>query len=279
MGVPLLLAAAYGAVLIWFYLNENALLFRPDQGKVSAAPESLQLESRDVTLPAVGAASPALRARLIPPPQKPNVAATAPWILYFHGASGNVGTLGYNQAWARFRQLGLGVFAVDYRGYGESGGKPSEAGLYQDADTAYAYLTEHLHVPAARVLIYGYSLGSAVAIDLAARVPAAGLLVEGAFTSIPARGAELYPYLPVRWLARNRFASDEKIARVSMPKLFVHARDDVYVPIAHGKALFELARPPKSFQAVAGGHIDAYKVDPEFFNAIARFVSKSTPSF
>ena len=213
-----------------------------------------------------------LVARLIPPPGEVP-AERAGWLLYLHGSGGNVGNLGYNEAWAKFRRMGLGVLAVDYRGYGESGGQPSEAGLYRDADAGYAYLRDQLRVPPTRLLIYGYSLGSAVAIDLAARVPAAGLMVEGALLSVPARGGELYPFLPAHWLARNRFASIDRIGRVSMPKLFIHARADAEIPISHGRGLYERARPPKSFQEVAGGHTDAHEVDPEFFRAVFRFVA------
>ena len=269
LGLVLASAAAYGGVLVWFHVNEDSLLFHPTKGKLAPAPARLHLDSHDVTLRSSDGTR--LVARAIPPPATVP-APEAGWILYLHGAAGNVGTIGYNEAWARFRQLGLGVFAVDYRGYGESEGRPSEAGCDRDADAAYGYLTETLRIAPSRIVIYGYSLGSAVAIDLAARVAAAGLVVEGALLSVPARGAELYPFLPVSWLARNRFASVDKIARVRMPKLFVHARGDAEVPIAHGRRLFELAAPPKSFQEVAGGHTDAYKVDPRFFAAVARFV-------
>jgi uncharacterized protein len=265
LGACVALVAAYVALLVWFRVNEDALLFHPDKGPVIPPPDHLGLQSRDVNF-ASGDGT-ALVARLIPPPNDASV-----WILYFHGAAGNVGTLGYNEAWAKFRRLGLGVFAVDYRGYGESGGSPSEAGMYRDAEAAYGYLTNDLHIPPNRVLIYGYSLGSAVAIDLASRVLAAGLMVEGALLSIPKRGAELYPYVPVNLLARNRFASVEKIAKVNMPKLLIHAREDVYVPIAHGRRLFELASGPKYFQDVAGSHTTAHEVDPEFFKAITRFI-------
>jgi len=267
------LGALYVGVLIWFHVREDALLFQPVHGPLAAPPARLHLDSLDVPLTQDGGgAGPSLVARVIPPP--PEIASSkVGWILYFHGASGNVSTLGYNEAWSKFRRLGLGVVAVDYRGYGESTGTPSEAGLYQDADAAYSYLVNRMHVPPQRVLIYGYSLGSAVAIDLASRVPAAGLMVEGAFLSIPARGAELYPYLPVGWLAHNRFASVDKIGRVAMPKLFIHARQDTIVPIRHGRKLFELAAAPKVLQEVSGGHVDANQVDPEFFNAIARFVA------
>ncbi len=270
----LLIVAVYAGALVWFRANENALLFHPDRGIPAAPPARLDLDSRDVLVS--GAKAPPLMARLIPPVigRTGGTTNAATWILYFHGASGNVGTRGYNEAWARFRQMGLGVLAVDYRGYGASEGSPSEAGLYADADTAYAYVVHQLAVPPSRIVIYGYSLGSAVAIDLASRVPAAGLIVEGALMSIPARGAELYPYLPVGWLARNRFASVDKIARVSMPKLFIHARGDTYVPIAHGRRLYDLAPPPKHFQEVAGGHTDAFEVDPGFFRGVADFMAR-----
>jgi fermentation-respiration switch protein FrsA (DUF1100 family) len=266
-----LLVMGYAGVLGWFRLHEDRIVFHPEHGVLAAPPERLDLQSHDVALHSADHVR--LVARLIPPPSGA-AAAAAPWILYFHGASGNVGTPGYNDAWSNFRRLGLGVLAVDYRGYGESAGTPSEVGLYRDADAAYAYLTSTLGVAPARIVIYGYSLGSAVAIDLAARVPAAALIVEGALLSVPARGAELYPYLPVAWLARNRFASVDKIARVEMPKLFIHARADTDVPIAHGRRLFALARAPKTFQEVAGNHINAYQVDPGFFRAVAQFLKE-----
>lgn len=265
-----LLVATYGGILVWFRVNEDALLFHPIRGKLAAPPAALVLDSQDIALRS-GDGTP-LVARLIPPPPGPS-SATAGWILYLHGSGGNVGVVGYNEAWAKFRRLGLGVLAVDYRGFGESGGQPSEAGCYRDAAAAYAYLTGRLGVTASRVIIYGYSLGSAVAIDLATHAPAAGLIVEGALLSVPARGAELYPFLPVAWMAHNRFASVDKVAGVTMPKLFIHARGDTEIPIAHGRKLFELAAPPKYFQDVAGGHRTAHQVDPAFFSAVARFIA------
>lgn len=265
-----LLLVGYGGILGWFRLNEDALVFHPLRGKLAAPPAALALDARDVALQSDDGT--ALVARVIPPPPGP-ASTTAGWILYLHGSGGNVGVVAYNEAWAKFRRLGLGVLAVDYRGFGESGGRPSETGLYHDAAAAYAYLTGRLGVPPSRIVIYGYSLGSAVAIELATRVPAAGMIVEGALLSVPARGAELYPLLPVAWMARNRFASVEKVAGVSMPKLFIHARDDAEIPIAHGRKLFALASPPKYFQEVAGGHRTAHQVDPGFFQAVGRFVA------
>lgn len=266
-----LLTVAYAGLLLWFRFNEDALLFHPEKGPLQPPPAALELEFEDVTIYSSDGVKLGAR-RILPPPAAQHTHSA--WVLYFHGAAGNVGTPGYNDAWAKFRSAGFGILAVDYRGYGESAGTPSEQGFYEDALAAYRYLHETLGVPTSHILIYGYSLGSAVAIDLATRVQAAGLIVEGALTSVPARAAELYPFVPAQMLARNRFASIEKIARVSMPKLFVHAVGDEYVPLSHGKRLYAAASAPKRFQEVAGGHTTAYKTDPGFFRAILGFAAE-----
>jgi len=263
-----ILLVIFVGVFVWLRLNENTIVFHPEKGRLHPPAAYLDLDSRDIRFQSTDGV--ALVARLIPPPSVVP-AETAGWVLYFHGAGANVGIADYNEAWSRIRKLGLGVLAVDYRGFGESAGEPTEAGLYRDADAAFAYLTGTLKVATNRILIYGYSLGSAVAIDLATRVAVSGLLVEGAFLSVPRRGAELYPYLPVQLLMRNRFASEDKIARVGMPKLFLHGRDDQDIPVAHGEALFALALSPKQLVVMAGGHIDAFKVDPSFFRTVAQF--------
>jgi fermentation-respiration switch protein FrsA (DUF1100 family) len=264
------LAALYAAVVGIFFLRETSLVFNPDVMKIAAPPESLHLDARRVELSAPG--GPRLVAWMIPPPATVP-ADSAPWLLYFHGNGGCIGTSGYQQAWSMLRNLGIGILPIDYEGYGESGGKPSEKHCYRDADAAYAFLRDSLHVPPSRILIYGFSLGSAVAVDLAARVPAAALMVEGALLSVPDLGAGYYPFLPVRLIVHNRFASVEKISRVDMPKLFLHSREDEQIPFAHGSRLFELAREPKTLVPLHGGHTTAYKVDPEFRVAVARFLA------
>jgi fermentation-respiration switch protein FrsA (DUF1100 family) len=206
-----------------------------------------------------------------PPASVP--ADSAPWLLYCHGNGGNLGSFGYHEAWSMLRGLGLGIVAVEYRGYGESGGVPSEPGLYRDAEAAYGFLRDSLGVPPERIVFYGFSLGSAVAVDLAARLPGAALIVEGAILSVPHRGKELYPFLPVFAMARNRFASAEKIGAVDAPKLFIHSRDDEVNPFSHGERLHGLARGPKDFLEVSGGHATAYKLDPRFMAGLARFLA------
>jgi uncharacterized protein len=195
------------------------------------------------------------------------------WLLVCHGNAGNLSEFDRPTHYAGLRRLGLNLLAFDYRGYGESAGVPSERGLYKDADAAYRYLRETRGVPADRIVLFGHSLGSAVAIDLVSRVPAAGLIVEGAFTSVIDRGQELYPYIPVRWIAGSRFGSLEKVARLSVPKLFLHAAADDVIPVAHGRRLFDAAPEPKTFVELQGGHGDAFDVDSaRYFGSIADFL-------
>ena len=196
------------------------------------------------------------------------------WLLICHGNAGNLSEFDRPVHYAGLRRLGLSLLAFDYRGYGESGGVVSEQGLYRDADAAYRYLRQHRGVPADRIVVFGHSLGSAVAIDLVSRTPAAGLIVEGALTSAVHRGQELYPFIPVRWIARSRFGSIEKISGITVPKLFLHATGDEVIPLAHGRRLFEAALEPKMFVELQGGHGDAFDVDSaRYFGSIAQFLA------
>jgi fermentation-respiration switch protein FrsA (DUF1100 family) len=196
------------------------------------------------------------------------------WLLICHGNGGNLSEAGRPFHYAGLRALGLNLLAFDYRGYGESGGVPSEAGLYRDADAAWRYLTDTLRVAPDRIVLFGHSLGSAVAVELATRVPAAGLILDGALTSVVERAQEAYPYVPVRWIARSRYPSLDRIGRLTLPKLFLHARADEVIPFAHGRRLYDAAPPPKTFVALAGGHGDAFERDSAaYFGAIARFLT------
>jgi len=201
------------------------------------------------------------------------------WLLICHGNGGNLSEAGRPFHYAGLRALGLNLLAFDYRGYGESGGTPSEDGLYRDADAAWRYLTGPLHVAPDRIVLFGHSLGSAVAVELATRVPAAGLILDGALTSVTERAQEAYPYVPVRLIARSRYPSIERIGRLTLPKLFLHARADEVIPFAYGRRLFDTAPPPKTFVALAGGHADAFEHDSAvYFGAIKQFLATVPPA-
>jgi fermentation-respiration switch protein FrsA (DUF1100 family) len=259
-----LVLLVYGGLLGWLYLNEHRLVYFPEGGPV-AIPHDLPAEA--VRFPAADGVR--LSAWLLVPQ-----ADTARWILVLHGNAGNLASPGRPEHDRQLLRLGLGVLALDYRGYGESDGTPSEAGLYTDARSAYDYLREVRGIPAERIILYGHSLGSAVAIELATRVPSAGLIVEGAFTSVPDRGGELYPYFPVGLIARNRFPSLARIGGIRVPLLVIHGRDDSTIPIAHGRRIFAAAPEPKSFLEVPGGHDDAFEIGAgEYEEGIRRFLA------
>jgi fermentation-respiration switch protein FrsA (DUF1100 family) len=258
----------YVGILVLLRVYESKLIYFPGPERTLVAPPtSLGLPVQRVELPTEDNVN--LVGWIIPAEPRSSM-----WLLVCHGNAGNLSQFDRPVHYAGLRQLGLNLLAFDYRGYGESGGIPSEAGLYRDADAAYRYLTKERGVSAARIIVFGHSLGSAVAIDLASRVPAAGLIVEGAFTSATDRGQELYPYIPVRWIAASRFSSIEKISRVTVPKLFLHATEDEVIPLAHSRRLYEAAPPPKTFVELSGGHGDAFDVDSvSYFGSIQRFVA------
>jgi fermentation-respiration switch protein FrsA (DUF1100 family) len=253
---------------------EPRLVYAPGAARrLTPPPAGLGLEPESVRFPAGDGVE--LSAWVIRPP----VSSSGPlWILICHGNGGNLSEGGRAEHYAGLRDLGVGIFAFDYRGYGESAGTPDERGVYLDALAAYHYLHGRLGVPAERIVLFGHSLGSAVAVELATRAPAAGLVLDGALLSGVARGQEIYPWLPVRLIARNRFESDRKIGRLTLPKLFLHARADDVVPLDHGRRLFTLAPEPKRFVELAGGHGDAFLVDSAaYYGAIAAFLRELRP--
>jgi fermentation-respiration switch protein FrsA (DUF1100 family) len=256
---------AYSGILTWFKANENGLLYFPEKNfetspeMFGAAYGKVQISSTD---------SVKLVCWIIP-----SADTSTLWLLYFHGNAGNIAKRGYVEHYAQLRKLGLNILTVDYRGYGESSGNPSEGGIYDDARAAYEYLRSMQHVPPKNIIVYGYSLGSAVAVDLTSKVPVAAIILEGSFPTITEVGQEHYPFLPVQLMASSHFSSKEKIARVDVPKLFIHARDDRTIPIQFGRELFELAPEPKTFLEVRGDHNTAHAADAElFYNGIRLFL-------
>jgi fermentation-respiration switch protein FrsA (DUF1100 family) len=261
----------YLGLLLTLRLSESRLLYFPGQQRALLPPDAaldLPVERLEI-LTADGVK---LVSWMIPSDSQ------APWLVICNGNAGNLSEAGRPIHYAGLHRLGLNLLVFDYRGYGESGGTPSEKGLYRDAEAAYRYLREGRQIPAERIVVFGHSLGSAVAIDLVSRFPAAGLIVEGAFTSVIDRGQELYPFIPVRWIAGSQFGSLRKMAGLTLPKLFLHANADEVIPAAHGRRLFEAAPQPKTFVELEGSHGDAFDVDSaRYFGSIAAFLSTLTP--
>ena len=176
-------------------------------------------------------------------------------LIFLHGNGGNI-----SHRLAKvslFHKLGLNVFIFDYRGYGKSRGTPSEKGLYRDADAAYEYLVAARGIPKKDMILYGESLGGAVAIDLAKREEVRALITEETFTSIPEMSKIVYPFIP-SFIISTQFDSVSKIKDVSCPKLIIHSEDDEIVPFYLGKRLFDAAAEPKIFYRTRGAHNTAF---------------------
>lgn len=232
-----------GAVLV-LYVSQRSLMYFPDT--VHTAPAEVGLPDADeVTLTAADGGH-SIAWHVAPRDQKPVV-------IYFHG---NGGALRYRAE--RFRKLaadGVGLVAVEYRGYGGLSGTPTEAGLIADAEAAYAFAAARY--PAQQIVVWGESLGSGVAVALASEKPVGRVILEAPFTSTAAVGSLRYWYMPVRLLMKDQYRSDERIGKITAPVLILHGvRDDV-VPFAMGQRLFELTTAPKHLvRFLDGGHED-----------------------
>jgi uncharacterized protein len=180
-------------------------------------------------------------------------------LLFFHGNAGNISHR--LDSIRQFLNLGLSVMIIDYRGYGQSGGKTTEKGMYRDADAAWRYLTEDRGISVSDIVIFGRSLGASVAAWLASQHQPLALVVESSFTSVPDIAQELYPWLPARWLSRFSHATRDYVRNVRCPVLIVHSRDDDIIPFSHGEAIFASANEPRTLLVLRGTHNDAFLQD------------------
>lgn len=191
-------------------------------------------------------------------------------VLHCHGNGGNISHR-LDVAGALL-ETGINVLLYDYRGYGRSGGHPSEEGTYLDAQAAHAWLRAR-GFAATNILAFGESLGGGVATELALREPLGGLILQSTFTSIPDLGAELFPFLPVRWLARIRYDTRAKLPQVHVPVLLLHSRADTLIPFAHAERNLAAAPEPKSLAEIGGDHNDFLEADRDRFLAgVERFL-------
>ena len=196
-------------------------------------------------------------------------------LLFFHGNAGNI-----SHRIGKISPLiaaGASVLLLDYRGYGKSSGHPSEEGLYRDAEAAYQELTVRQKIEPSKIFLFGESIGGAVAIDLAAQHPCAGVILEGTFSSVKDMAAILMPFLPMHFILKSKYDSISKIVGIKSPLLFIHGTDDEIVPYSQGQKLFAAATSPKEFYSIPGaGHNDTYvRAGKTYFEKIIRFIEKN----
>ncbi len=236
----ILAVLGYGGLLALMYVFQRALMYFPDARHMAPALSGLP-QAEEVTFKSADGET--LIAWHVPPREG------KPVVLYFQGNAG-----GIDLRAERFKWLtadGTGLLALCYRGYGGSSGKPTEAGLINDARAAYDFAAAR-YAPS-RLVIFGESLGTAVAIALAAERQVGAVILDAPFTSIVDVGAAAYPFAPVRLLTKDQWRSDLRIARVKAPLLVLHGDNDRIVPIRFGEALFALANEPKRMVRFAGG--------------------------
>jgi fermentation-respiration switch protein FrsA (DUF1100 family) len=264
--IALALVFGYAVITGVVYLTQERLVYYPQVGRddpttpatAGLAFESLQLATED---------GERLHAWWVP------AADPRGTVLLFHG---NAGAMAARVDYLRmFHRLRYSTLMIDYRGYGQSTGKPSEAGTYLDALAAWTWLTGTRGAKPGDIVIFGESLGGAVATWLAARQPPRALVLASTFTSINDLGAQVYPFLPVRLISRFGYDSRANLQSVRAPVLVMHSREDDLIPFAHGQRLFEAANEPKQFLELAGEHNYGFVfMREEWVQALAGFLER-----
>lgn len=235
-------------IIGWVWFFQDRMLYFPSRNLI-ASPEAINVYFEDVTIPLPSQDN--LHAWYVP------ARADRGTILFSHGNAGNIShrleTLNI------LHELGFNVLLYDYRGYGQSTGKPSEANTYEDIQTAWHWLTKNKKETPARIIIFGRSLGTAPSIDLATKVTPAALIIESGFTSFVDMGKATYPFLP-SFLARMSYNNLKKAPFINSPTLVIHSPEDEIVPYAMGKKLYEAAPQPKQFLQIYGSHNTGFLV-------------------
>ncbi len=197
-------------------------------------------------------------------------------VLFCHGNAGNI--------WNRIdviwmlHEMGFNVCIFDYRGYGKSEGRPTEAGTYADAEAVWKWLVETKGIAPGRIVVQGESLGGGVASWVAEKKKPGALILESTFTSLPDMAARMYPFLPARWLCRFSYNTLARLPDIHCPVLVAHGKDDEMIPFAFGQRLFQAANEPKVFIELKGSHNDGReRSGREYEEMLKAFIEKTIP--
>ena len=255
----------YASICGLVYANQDKLTYFPSSDiLVTPAQQQLEFEEFELELEDSSVTGWVVRSD-----------EEAPWVIHFHGNGGNISARVDHLK--LLHDLGLNAVVFDYRGYGKSRGVPSESGLIEDGLAVRNHLEEQLGVQPEKLVYFGESLGGGVACGVAAVKAPARLILKSTFTSIPDRGAEIYPWLPIRLLATNQFANAKRVPEFGFPILVTHGRLDEVVPFHHGERLFDLATEPKLWLEIPGTHnTSPLRLGDEFRETIGRFARGET---
>ncbi len=244
-----ILLAIYLIMMIYLYVNQKNMIYFPTQSLI-ADPSAVGLKFDNIKMEISGGEI--VHGWYVPAEKE---IAT---ILFFHGNGGNISHR--LETIRLLHDLGLSVFIIDYRGYGQSGGEPSESNSYADAEAAYQYLIDSLGKTPEKIIIMGRSLGGAIAVELAMQKRVAGLIVESSFSSAGALGQEMFSTVPIKLILKHKYDSIKKIGRINIPKLIIHSSEDDMIPFHHGRKLYEAASEPKKFLEISGPHTDGFLI-------------------
>jgi len=263
----------YVGLCLLVLLRQSSYVYYPDK-TVGLTPGYLGMEHEDVVLETEDGES--IAAWFISAGKEgagADTNANIRTILVCHGNAGDIGDR--IDSIKTFHDLGMNVFIFDYRGYGDSSGRPTEQGTYLDGMAAWNHLVEEKGVAAGDIVLFGRSLGAAVAAWLAVEVEPAALVTESAFTSAPDMAASMFPFLPVKWLCRFKYNTLERIGRAGCPVLVVHSREDEMIPFKHALRLFEAASEPKKLLETLGGHnYGGMEADRRYVDVFVDFLDK-----
>ncbi|SFO01832.1 alpha/beta hydrolase [Nitrosospira briensis] len=268
-GLGIMVAIAYIVFAVGIFFVQPNLVYYPEYKRdITGTPDDVGIAYETVELATDDGET--LHSWFVPAPD-----ATAT-VLFFHGNAGNLShRMGYL---SMFYRLGYNTFIIDYRGYGQSSGVPSESGTYRDAQAAWQYVTVKKGIAPSSIVLFGESLGGAVAAWLATRKEPGLLVLASAFTSVPAMGAKLYPFLPVRLLSRFDYDTLEYLQSVTCPVFVAHSPQDEIVPFTQGQALYEAAPGPKQFLELQGGHNNGFiYMQEDWVKALGDFIDGNLP--
>jgi uncharacterized protein len=247
--------------LFLFFFQSNFIYF--PAGRLVSTPQNIGLDYDPVKFGAADGVE--LSGWFVP-------GSSSVALLFCHGNAGNISHR--LESLQVFNGLGLNTLIFDYRGYGESKGRTTESGTYLDAEAAWNQLVE-LGYPADKIVIFGRSLGGAVAAHIAMQKQPAALILESTFTSIPDLGARLYPIFPVRLLSRFKYNTVDFVRRVQSPVLVIHSSQDDIVPYDLGRMVYQAAGEPKEFLQIEGDHNSGFVASGEkYLNGLRSFISK-----